>query len=638
MRKALPFAVLVALAIPACVDAVDTSKAQVDAGPSGPPRICRMPGAADAAWFEDATADFGLAPTDALAPAGGALFAADLDGDGFDDFISVAGAGDRPMKQVSFLYLNRPDPKDSSRRIFVESLGDSGLQTTRDGMGNRGFGSASLGDLDDDGDVDAVLCPSWLGADGKVPKDPCDAFLNDGHAHFTLAPPSDLDAKSYVTPGGALLDYDLDGVLDFWPSSLARWPYGGIPSQYPTLYRGGGDGRFQNVSAAVGLPTKLGKLADDTQIRPFFGVTACDLDGDGDDDMVLATYGREENWVFRNDGGRFVEVGRELGLAHDDNEDYSDDQSYRCYCKANPGAADCMPAPPAPSVPCNEFGNPYFRGWGPQSETSAMLGGNNFSFACNDIDDDGDMDLMSATITHGDVGGSSDPSELILNPGDGTKFQRPGNVATGLDRPENGIYWNHGDDMAVFVDIDRDGRKDIFLTTTGAYPNSRSWLWRQKDDQRFEEVGVVAGLDKSVNYHGPIFLDVDGDGDLDLIAGDTATGALHAFRNRIGQDQNGLRIQLVGKGAGGANRNGIGAKVTVKAGGRAFVQELQSSFGHGGVEQGLALTFGLGSACDIESIEVRWPNANRDVTTYTDVRSNYAITLVEGDSEVHYAE
>ncbi len=45
------------------------------------------------------------------------------------------------------------------------------------------------------------------------------------------------------------------------------------------------------------------------------------------------------------------------------------------------------------------------------------LGGNNFTIACGDIDDDGDMDFMSATIVHGDVGGSSDPCGAHHQPG-----------------------------------------------------------------------------------------------------------------------------------------------------------------------------------------------------------------------------
>jgi hypothetical protein len=617
----------------------DTGGDDTDAGPALPPRICKTPPPQSNAWFVDATADVGLAPTATLTPLASVVVSADLDDDGFADLIALDGPGDRPTKQVSFVFMNRPSPDDPTQRTFVESLASSGLQATRDGAGNRGFGLALLGDLDSDGDEDAIVCPSWVGADGKVPIDSCDAFLNDGKAHFTFAAKSDLAAKSAVTPGGSLFDYDLDGVLDFWPATIARWPYGGVPSQFPQLYRGNGDGTFTNVSTDVGLPEFSGRLDADAVSRPFFGSTACDLDGDGDDDIVDATYGRLENWVFRNDQSTFVEVGRDLGLAHDDREDYHDDQSYLCWCAdpANVGAPDCTPAPPKPGMSCTVFGNPYLRGWGPQSEQSYMLGGNNFSFACNDIDDDGDMDLMSATIVHGDVGSASDPSELIINPGDGTKFQRPGNTSDGLDRPETGLYWNHGDDMAVFVDVDLDGRKDIFLTTTGAYPNSHAWVWRQTDALKFSEIGVAAGFSSKVNYHGPAFVDFDGDGDLDLVVGDTTTGAVHAFRNVVGQDSNWLRVRLVGKGAGGANRDGIGAKVTVTTGTTKHVQELQGGFGHGNVENDLVLTFGLGDACDVDAIDVRWPSAT-GTTHFTNVRGNYDIVLTEGDPAVKYVQ
>ena len=71
------------------------------------------------------------------------------------------------------------------------------------------------------------------------------------------------------------------------------------------------------------------------------------------------------------------------------------------------------------------------------------LGGNTFSLTCGDLDNDGDMDLMSAEIRHGDTGSASDPSEILLNPTPPgqppAKFERPGNVKTGIDRPESGI-------------------------------------------------------------------------------------------------------------------------------------------------------------------------------------------------------
>ena len=644
--------VLLGLLVAAGACKGSATKVIVDMTPPVPPRMCKAAATAGASWFTDATADYGLTASAALPVTAGVVVGADMDGDGWVDLFTATNAGDRgTTPRTSFFFFNRPSPSDPTKRVFVESTEAAGFAATRDGAGGRNWGNINLGDLDNDGSVDAILCPSWIGASGDPPVDSCEAYLNDGKGNFKLAPASDLDATSWVTPGATLLDYDQDGILDFWPATVASWPYGGVPDQYATLYKGNGDGTFKDVSKAVGLPQVLGDVTDDTARRPFFGSTACDIDGEGDDDMILATYGREENWVFRNDGGKFTEVGQMLGIAHDDRESYQDDQSYECYCQANPGLADCMPAPPTPSVNCCTFCTqqgatcpgqcpPLFRGWSKASEKSYNLGGNNFSIACGDIDDDGDMDLMTATIVHGDVGSASDPSELVINPGDGTKFTRPGNVKTGLDRPASGVYWNHGDDMAVMADLDLDGKKDIFVTTTGAYPdNDHAWLWQQQSDGTFKEISAAAGFSSKVNYHGPGFLDIDGDGDLDVVIGDTTkTQSMHVFRNTVGQDQNWLRIKLAGKGKGGSNANGIGARVRVTANGHTQTQEVQGGFGHGSVENDVVLTFGLGSTCDVDKVEVMWPNATHDRATFTGVLANYNVTLHEGDTHVYYVE
>src|SRR6185369_12737194 len=125
------------------------------------------------------------------------------------------------------------------------------------------------------------LCPADAVTDGDMALDACDAFLNDGKGHFTLAPPSDLDAKIFWVPSAALFDYDRDGVLDFWPGTIAHWPYPTtpkVPNTPPTLFRGNGDGTFANVSAQVGLPTVDASAASGNQYRHVFDVTACDID------------------------------------------------------------------------------------------------------------------------------------------------------------------------------------------------------------------------------------------------------------------------------------------------------------------------------------------------------------------------
>jgi hypothetical protein len=665
-RGALGFTAAIVAAV-ACGSSRSSSQ---DGGAPPPPAICNTPsGPHPMPWFQDVTADVGLAPSGSFVPHASSVVSGDFDNDGWSDLVATASSSERGAptsgpamgQPVRLLLMNRPSPTDPSSRVFVDATAASGLLATRDGANDRGWGVTNVGDVDNDGNVDVILCPAdEINTTPPNPQDPCDAFLGDGQGHFTLAATSDLDGKVFWVPGAALLDYDHDGNLDFWPSTVAHWPYDpyGPNRMPPTLFRGNGDGTFQNVSGNVGLPTADGSVQDGTQWRHVFGNVACDLDGDGYDEMIFADYGREENQVWRFDGTRFTNVAHAWGVDYDDRMDYSDDQSWRCYCDNSPQMA-CSPDPPAPAMNCCDFCQqdglacpstscPAWLRWDPGTSGEVWgLGGNYFSMACGDINDDGQLDLVSATIVHGDVGSSEDPTEIILNPGgltpQGPAFTRPGNQATGLYIPETGYYWNHGDDMMVMVDVDLDGRKDLFVTTTGAYEATDTHrLWHQKDDGTFEEIEQPAGLLPTTNLpnlHGPAFVDIDGDGDLDLVAGDNSSSqVLHVFRNLAGQDNNWLRVRLIGAGpgAGGASVSAIGARISVTAGGRTQTQYVSGGYGHGNVQADLVLTFGLGSSCTVDSVEVRWPDVTGSVSSFTEVSPNYTATITQGSQTIQY--
>ena len=135
--------------------------------------------------------------------------------------------------------------------------------------------SISLGDVDGDGDLDAVVINGrhWTGQD--------QVFFNNGSGFFTLSRNlGEVQATGYE---GALADFDGDGDLDI-AIAHDRLPLS-------VLYNDG-HGVFEGR-------TEFGPMVQSRAI------TAADLDGDGDVDLALSQRG-SANLVYRNDGaGRF---------------------------------------------------------------------------------------------------------------------------------------------------------------------------------------------------------------------------------------------------------------------------------------------------------------------------------------------
>ena len=630
-------------------EAMDTAgdATPTDAAPEVelPPRICR----AGTQWksgtraFTDVTAQSNLP---ALGVVGVRLNSVDWDGDGKPDLVVRYYVNERDTFAATGAVRHTFLLKNQGGLQFQDVTEASGFLATRDGGNGRVVQPVVWADVDNDGDLDAFTGIS-MDPDPTKPDlgDRNEILLNNGDGTFTLAAPSDPHHPNdrMVTVGASFADFNRDGKIDLFV------PYGEgqYEPQADELYQGDGTGAFTNITTAAGMVLKSGSALLDLQQgkenRYSWGSTACDLNGDGWPDVMVPTYGRYFSLLwFGAASGLFTDGSFDSKYASDDRKDWTTNLNAQCYCQLHPQAEDCAGVPAPPSY----FGcsaDQTLR-WDHQYDRQDWrLAGNKGTSACADVDNDGDMDLLDLTIVHWDVGSSSDPTELLINDGTG-HFTRPGNENNGLQRKYAEQDWNAGDMTGTFLDFDNDGRQDILICSSD-YPGTKAWLYHQKNDGNFEYVPPAVGI-KHPRAHGVAVADFDGDGALDVALGHgtarcTASEAgcydtpeVHLFHNEMAQDGNWVRIRLEGNGTT-TNRSAIGARVRVTAGGVTQTQEVGGGYGQGGIQHDLVLHFGLGTACDVEKVEIRWPDAALTTQTFEGVRGNYRM-VIRQDGGVEY--
>jgi len=341
---------------------------------------------------------------------------ADFDGDGdLDLFVGFRG-------QMSRLYRN-------DNGTFVDVAAAVGLADANE------VRVAAWGDFDDDGDPDL-----YIGfARSTVPNR---LYRNDGGTFTDVGRQMGVDLVGNSRQA-SFIDYDNDGDLDLFAAFRDR------PN---ALFRNDG-GKYTEVATDVGL-------ADP---RRTVGVVWFDMDGDGDLDVFAANQDGDLNGFFRNDGGRFVDVAKELGM-------------------------DGAGRPPV------------YGGVGP---------------AVADYDNDGDLDLFVANYG---------PNTLFRNDGQG-KFTE---VAA-----EAGIAGDYHGTTSVWGDYDNDGHVDLYVATYLAnIMNVRDYLYRNVGGTFRDATPSV--LLKNDATHGVQWVDYEQDGDLDLALADNGPMGLHLlFRNRL---------------------------------------------------------------------------------------------------------
>jgi penicillin amidase len=314
----------------------------------------------------------------------------------------------------------------------------------------------------------------------------------DGEPRFEPVQPS-LFSLAGAQPN-AWGDFDGDGDLDYFV---------GMRGQIDRLYRND-HGTFTDVATAVGLGD-----ADETRAAAWG-----DMDNDGDLDLFVgfAVGARVRNKLYRNDAGRFTEVGREAGI---DLFGTSRQPAWIDY--DHDGDNDLF-------VAFRDRPNVLYRndGRGRFEDVASDLGladpRRSVGAVWFDIDQDGDLDLFVAN-QNGDANG------LFRN--DGGRFTDIAGEAgvSGKGRPP--LLGGVGPAVA---DYDLDGDLDLFIANYG--PDN---LYRNDGRGRFTDVAVEAGVAGDTHETTAVWGDYDNDGDPDLYLASFLTGVLNSrdrlFRN-----------------------------------------------------------------------------------------------------------
>jgi hypothetical protein len=482
--------------------------------------------------------------------------------------------------------------------------------------------------------------------------------------------------------GCAFFDYNGDGHLDIYVvngcylDEINDRAHSGIRSTNH-LYHNNGDGTFKNVTDTAGVGD------------PGYGMGCVvgDYDNDGDPDLFVTNYGRDV--LYGNNGdGSFTDVTEEAGVGDTlwgvgavffdfDNDGHLDlyvgnylefDPEYRLYY-----AADEFPGPLAyPGQRDILYRNNGDGTFTDVTEAAGVLNeGRGMGVLSSDYNDDGWVDLF--------VANDAMENYLYRNNGDGTfsevgfesgvAFSAHGDAASSMGGdfadydqdgdldllvPDmvfnafyrnmggglfedvsarigiaeiSGQYWSWGGDL---FDYDNDGDLDILISNgDGHRLDTQEELFLAntpgpEGERVFRDAGGRSGdffRHKSVS-RGMAVGDYDNDGDLDIFILNLDQPSI-LLRNDGGNKNNWLMIHLQGARS---NRDGVGARVAVRAGDLTLVEEKKTATSYLS-QNDPRLHFGLGDRERIDEVIVRWPSG---VTQkLTDIDPNRIISVAE---------
>src|SRR5260370_1183619 len=374
--------------------------------------------------------------------------------------------------------------------------------------------------------------------------------------------------------GVAIFDYDNDGWPDIFVvngTTLEALPKSSAPTSH--LYRNNHDGTFTDVTEKAGLThTGWGQgvcVADfdnalyetvtskahnnQTNDHYSFSVSTFDYDDDGWPDIYVACDSTASILYHNNRDGTFTDVAVVAGAAFNDD-----------------------------------------------GREQAGMGS-----TVGDYDGDGKLDLFKTNF-------SDDTSTLYRNNGDGTFDDKTFPAGFGL----NTQYLGWG---VMFLDVDNDGWPDLLLVNWHLYPEVDSQhlgshfkepkiLYHNNGNGTFTDISANAGpgITAVSSSRGLAVGDLWNDGRMSaVISNMDAPPSL--LVNDVRNANHWVAFRTIGAVSSSSplqkyksNRDGIGARITMKAGPRLFVDEVRSGSSYIS-NNDMRVHFGLGAATKIDS-------------------------------------
>lgn len=531
----------------------------------------------------------------------------DFNGDGLPDLYFAGNTVD------SKLYLNQGDFRFED---VTEATGVAAPDAWATGV--------AVVDINQDGRSDLYLSVAGPGA---VETRANRLFVNQG-VDGDGVPRFEEQAEAYgladtgYSTQAAFFDYDRDGDLDLYLLTNAledidknaprpKRDEGRAPST-DRLYRNNGDGTFTDVSAAAGI-----------QMEGYgLGVAVSDINKDGWPDVYAANdfitndllYVNNGDGTFTNKAGEWLKHQSHNGMGVDV-ADFNNDT------RPDIAVLDMLP-------PGNQRRKMMLSGFSASSLRRAIEFGYQPQYVRNTLQ-----------LNNG------------VSPEGMPTFSEIGRLA--------GVQATDWSWAPIFADVDNDGWKDLFVSNGygkdvtnqdyveygsqvrafGTQEANRQeqlealkdlptvWLdnviFQNDGDLTFTEKTDSWGLDIESLSTGAALADLDQDGDLDLITNNINDEAF-IFANRLREQDTTatyLRVQLDGPAG---NRRGLGAKVMLHNDGQVQYRDHNPYRGYKST-LGPTVHFGLGTARQVDSLEVVWPDGRYQLIA--GVEANQTITL-----------